>query len=326
MNNSSSNNNSANNSTSETSSSIVELMSWTVTFVLVDIAIVLGNALVFLYYSKSKRAQRSRAYYFLLNLAVLDELVGTVSMPLYIYFLVLWLRTEHNPYDFLYRTYMAIDIFSGLGSMFTVVLISVDRCFAVVFPFRHRCARRKIYFYSLLVVWLVSSGITAAWVAWLDEGPETFIYVLSICFSFAIVTISMANLLLTVKVRLRTKQQKNIRKNSFHEKKLSQILKLVIFAFFLTWIPFQCVNSTYFVLGINTVIPVNVIYFTKFLQYGGSFVNSVIYYNNNPEFKNIMKRCFCSAYRPSKKYKVTTKAHVVNRSNRVSMELSPPLQ
>lgn len=326
MNNSSLTNSSSKYSAWGTSSSITELMSWTVTFVLVDIAIIAGNALVFYYYRKSKQAQRSRAYYFLLNLALLDELVGILSLPLYIFFLVLWIRTRYNPYDILYRMYMAIDITSGLGSMFTVVLISVDRCFAVVFPFKHRCASRRVYFYLLFGVWLTASGITVAWLTWLDEGPTTFIYVSSICFSLAIITISMVNLIMTIKLRMRTKQQQNIRKISLHEKKLTRILKMVTFAFFLTWIPFQCVNSVYFILDYNTIIPVNVIYFTKFLQYGGSFVNSVIYYNNNPEFKNIMRRFFCNSFRPSKKYKVTTTAHVIDRTNRLSLEPSPPVQ
>lgn len=288
------------------SPSLVKIALWTTVFVILDIAILVGNALVLHYYFNLRCTRgRPRAHYFFINLAIMDELVALVSVPLYIYFLITFLQEKLTPNnDLFYHIFTASDVITGYGSMFTVVLISIDRFGAVVLPFRHRVITRNMYLYSILTTWLIACTIAGIYLSTFITNSNYRIidYVSASFFLGAILVVIPTNLIIVFRAPKNELRQQHI----VYHKKLSRTFKLVVIAFFCTWVPFLCLNYAHVIMENFRVIPLFVSHLAKVLQYGGSFINCLIYYRNNREFKSSIMRLF-SIHKRSKKYQVSDK-------------------
>ena len=91
-----------------------------------------GNLLVIVAFLKTPKL-KTKTNYFIFSLAVADLLVGLFSVPLWIYFI---LSVDFaNP---LYQFYKLGDMLSGASSILHLTCISVERCYAVVAPLKHR--------------------------------------------------------------------------------------------------------------------------------------------------------------------------------------------
>lgn len=315
-------NNTGNNST-VFQISLVEMISWPMVFVLVDIVILICNVLVFYYYLTVKHTrERPKAHYFLINLAIMDTLVGLVSLPLYTYFLIQWfLKGEIPNHELFYQLFTVSDLVTGYGSMLTTVLISIDRFGAVVFPFRHRSIKRTMYIYSIFAAWMTAGSIALISLSTFITNSHYYIfdYVSGTVFILAIVMVIITNLVIVFRAKcLHNHDQVELRRHEVYHKKLSRTFQLVVVAFFCTWLPFQCINYTHVILDNFTVIPSFLNYLTKLLQFGGSIINCVIYYNNNEEFKSTIKRLL-TVHRRSRKYRVSSEKHV---NHVISLEIT----
>ena len=68
-----------------------------------------------------------------------------------------------------------------------------------------------------------------------------------------------------------------------HDKRLAVILSAVVFV--VTWMPFQVINIVAFSCMSFQKMPNEIAYFVKFLHYGNSCVNPIIYSFLVPEFR-----------------------------------------
>lgn len=124
-------------------------IAWSTIFGFLAVIIVAGNALTIVAFT-ARRLVRRRAVFFLISLAMADMMVGVVAIPLYIYLSIqktLTKRAVHHIYE-------AVDILSGLASVFTLALISVERLFAIGWPLFHRTLRKRAYFYFVGLAWI----------------------------------------------------------------------------------------------------------------------------------------------------------------------------
>lgn len=293
--------------------SLVELTLWSSVFIFLDIVIIIGNTLVLHYYLDFRHSHRERpkGHYFLINLGVMDLLVGLISLPLYIYFLVQWFLKHQTPqHEIFYRLFTSSDIILGFGSMLTVVLISIDRCSAVVFPFKHRSFKRTTYIYSIIAAWAtaIAIALTSLITIIIQRYFFIFHYTSGAVSLLSITAVITFNLFTIFRAKsLQNHSLEEMRRQVAYHKRLSRTFKIVIVAFFFTWLPFQCVSYAHYFMKDFTVIPLFLNYSTKLLQYGGSFINCIIYYINNREFKSSIKRLFIVRGR-SKRYKVSAQA------------------
>ena len=92
--------------------------------------IVLGNSLVICAFRVNRRL-RTASNMLLMSLATADILIGTISVPMWVYTSV--------PHDYSFGdSYKIFDIICGVSSVLNLTVISLERCYALIYPIKHR--------------------------------------------------------------------------------------------------------------------------------------------------------------------------------------------
>lgn len=117
-----------------------ELFLWIAISAVEFLVIIGGNTITFFAFWKL-RSVLKRTYYLLINLTIADVTVGLGVIRLMTSNILRFQTNEDTRYD----RYIALDIFSGTASMTSLLLIAVERFFAIVFPFRHRVLTKRVY-------------------------------------------------------------------------------------------------------------------------------------------------------------------------------------
>lgn len=262
---------------------------WSTIFALVALVIVAGNALTIAAFT-TRRLVRRRTHFFLISLAVADMMVGAVAIPLYIY-LSLQARLQKGA---VHHVFEAVDILSGLASVFTLGTISAERLFAIGWPLVHRILRKRFYFTLIGLAWssaLVISMINLLYRYKIVPYFATLDIVLTALLT-SFVIICAAYIALWVKVRFR--DYNGVGREQ--DKKLAKTLSLVTGVFVLTWLPFQTLLLVVHFCLTCPIPPQNAVYFIKLLQYCNSFMNPIIYSLRMPEFCKAMSELFNCRY------------------------------
>ena len=254
---------------------------WSLCFGLLATLIVVGNLLTIWIFLKQRLHRR--AHFLLISLAVADLLVGLLTVPLYI-------AVKTAPY----LLYEFSDIFTGIASIFTLAAISLERMYAIGWPFRHRTLNFRVYIFAISIPWILTAIFTSV---------RLLLYLSLITlndFMYSIILfLSTPLLVMCIAYSVVWRKQKTMMGNWNHvvrEKRLAKTLLIITTASLLTWLPFQILNLLV-IRGEgfpNISITFNIV---KFLQFSNSFVNVIIYPFRIPEFKNAllqMLRCWSS--------------------------------
>ncbi|UJR33867.1 hypothetical protein I4U23_021288 [Adineta vaga] len=130
---------------------------------------VCGNILV-LYAIQTEKYLRTVSNLFILSLAIADLAVGLFVMPLNAANII----TGRWPFSSaICQMWLSIDYVASTASIFNLVLLSLDRYWAVVYPLRYlqkRTRRRATIF--ILSIWFISLLWAPAIIFWSDIAPE----------------------------------------------------------------------------------------------------------------------------------------------------------
>lgn len=121
-------------------SSLVKV-TFCIMFSILSLCIVLGNIMVisvFLY----KRKLRTRTAYFLTSLALSDIIVGSVGVPSFIYVVA---KSVEFP-SFVYILWNTVDVLGATASIWHLMMITIERFYAIGWPFLHRASSKKTVF------------------------------------------------------------------------------------------------------------------------------------------------------------------------------------
>ena len=275
------------------------LIGWSTLFALVAMATVIGNVLTIAVFSRRK-SKCVRANYFLASLAVADIMVGTISVPMYMYHLVCYWQFGTIIGNTAYFFYMAEDIFSGFSSIFALTVIAIERFYSVMWPLKHRTITKRVYVTLITVVWSLSGLLAILYI--LDACKilrnRIFFYLIIASLFISLFVICMAYLIIWIKAKFRKfKRESNRNINNGareHDRKLMMTLLIVTGVFVVTWLPFHIINIIVFVckikascraIGVNH-IPLSVYTLIKLLHYSNSLVNPIVYSLTLPNFKN----------------------------------------
>ena len=265
---------------------------WSSVFGLLVVLIIFGN--FFTIWVFHRQRSRKRSYFLLISLAVADLMVGLFAIPLFI----IGSSTEYPYLRWLVPT--SFDAFTGLTSIYTLAVISLERMFAIICPLRHRTLTSRNYIYAIAIPWISAAVFVAVLILYSNEimkHPSCSFFLL-LFQTTPLLTMCVAYFSIWIK-RKSTKGIRNHR--AARESKLANTLFLVTGASLLTWTPFQMINniSLFEVFRISLTVS-NLI---KILQYSNSLVNVVIYPLRIPEFKTTLKKiipcCGAASQRPT---------------------------
>ena len=230
-------------------------------------------------FSRKKLRRRSTSF-LLIGLTVADLLIGTLVLPLFITVTL----THPSALEVRIASYY-VDIITGLASIFTIAVISLERMCAVCFPFRHQMLSRCNYIVAVCVPWiLVISGLIMVKVIVKDHRFTSVFFISSLVLPLVIISTSYSVIWVT---RHRSSLQEE------QERKLARTLLIIIGAFVVTWLPFQVIN-TYIIAckySDSCKYPSEVIiYIAVFLRLSNSFLNFMVYSLRMPDFREQLRK------------------------------------
>ena len=128
---------------------------WSLCFGLLATLIIVWNLLTIWIFLKQRL--RKRAHFLLISLAVADLLVGLLTVPLYIA-----INTVLYFGQLLGRSvFKFTDIFTAIASISTLAAISLERMYAVGWPFRHRNLNLRVYMFAIAIPWILAAIFTS---------------------------------------------------------------------------------------------------------------------------------------------------------------------
>ncbi|XP_020609374.1 beta-1 adrenergic receptor-like [Orbicella faveolata] len=259
---------------------------WSVCFGVSAVVIIISNSLSIAVLVKGRF--RKRSLYLLIDLAIADLLVGLFAVPIY-------MITVISEDKFMPGVVLdSVDMFTGLSSIFTLTVISLERLFAISRPLRHRQLSSHSYAIAIATPWILSLAVTSVRV--LQHYSIVANHQI-----FTVITISLStSLLITctsycVIWRKQTSRiQNGVRART--EARMSKILFLITGTFVLTWLPFKVL-----LVVVNMCVPCSrkmlavVVFVLKLLQFSNSFINFLIYCLRMPDYRKAVSQLFSSA-------------------------------
>ena len=178
-----------------------------------------------------------------------------------------------------------VDILSGLASVFTLAIVSLERLLAVSFPFKYRMIPRKAYFSCVAATWCLAGSVAAISIAfYLQIVREAFYTAVILSLSLSLTVACFAYIAIIFKINQKNNSAKD-QKDLTVERRLSITLLCITAIFVLSWLPFQLIFILVHFCK-TCAFSMNTIFFIKLLHYSNSFMNAAVYTFRIPEFKD----------------------------------------
>lgn len=275
------------------------LVPWAVAYSVVAAIILFGNGLVIISFAK-KKFLRTHTNYFIVSLAATDWFVGIISIPWWI--IVLFISHERETwYAYLHDIWVIFDILGGVGSILHLVALSWDRFCAIVWPLSHRIYTSKRYLFILALIWSVAIPVALCSKPGMASAPKAYnVTVIVLCFFVPLFIVCGTQAAVVISIRKNRVQNSYRFKRSLRkEVRVAKTVIIMIALFIIGWLPF-------FTLSLVTYIKPEImpswqaICAVKFLQYGNSAVNPMLYAHKFPHFRKAFAAILCPCREVSK--------------------------
>lgn len=243
-----------------------------VIFSAMSMGIVLGNIIVASVFLQ-KRKLRTRTSYFLMSLAMSDIIVGSVGVPSFIYILA---NSVEFP-NFVYILWNTVDVFGATASIWHLMVISLERFYAIGWPFLHRISSKKPYLCLVFLVWGVSATLCFITVKVASSWRNYTLFVSVVSFLWPLIVIIVVYVAMFVTASKSVPQNHSQTHGAEREARIAKAILLVIGCFLVAWGPFFGLNFAYWACGTCVDIEYEVILAFKVLQYSSSLANPAIY-------------------------------------------------
>ena len=273
-----------------------ELFFWTVIFTVESFLIIVGNVITIVVFWKL-RCVLKKTYFLLINLTVADLIVGFSAIELIVNSNI---YNRKNSEELRWTGILALNVFSGTASLTTLLLVAMERCYAIAYPFRHRALGTRVYIFGVACAWFMSFLM-----AFIRMLPNVFSSSILILVSPWILTCLAALGVFTlccsyiVIWRLSKKEDPRIPRDKREQnKRLAKTLCIVTATSVVTWLPFAVTftlphhirNHYHCAVG-------SARYVGRFTQLANSLLNPMIYCFRMPEFSKILRQDFFSRKR-----------------------------
>ena len=261
--------------------------------ILESLIIIVGNIFtIFVFWKKRNRLKRTS--FLLINLSVADLLAGFAAVlslgafKIPEHFQEKNSKTAHNT-----NILTGFQVTFSFASVFFLALISLERAYALIWPFRHRVASTRGYIYSGTFAWIsaISAGAVTLLAVYDIFDFAYWIFVVGCVMILCVVTICVCYLAIRTRLNSRVPvidgahNRQNERQQNV---KLSRTLFIVITASLLFWVPSIVVYCIHYLC--DECVSVLVFQIFNLFSLANSLVNPIIYSFRIPMFKKVFKR------------------------------------
>ena len=293
---------SALNSTNARQTFPVAFRAGTATFTITLIlATIFGNVLVILAFVLHRR-MRTVTNAFVVSLACTDLCVALFSMPVWVAYLLtgpMWVLGAT-----VIRAWTMVDILIGTASIMNLMAISFDRVLCIRYPlqYSHWMTRRKVTA-IIACVWIYSISVAvASFLLFTERLFNLIVFIMCFCVPLPVIITAHSIMFNTAlrqirQIRAITPAQYAKSHNNFlKEFKAAKTLAVVVGAFVICWLPFVTLNVIYSLCDPSYDCPVvkpEIIMVAKWMHYGNSLLNPIIYTVMNREFRKAFMAVLC---------------------------------
>lgn len=325
----------------------------TIFAVLIFILALVGNIVV-IYIVCTVNAMRSSTNTLIANMAIADLLM-TIDIPYILKFFYVhdkWFGTFMG--TVLCKFFHSAQVGSLTASVFSLVAISLDRSFAILFPMKTVMTKNVVRF-AIAVVWLGALAFSLPVMVasktkqfngtdflscaevWAPMSASTYSLVLIIG-GYFIPLIIIAVVYSLAGIRLWSRQlpgHKNLvsnKKAQSSSRRATAMLITVVIVFALSWLPFQTLEM---LRGFNKPLfyslPIELRFTTPWFGYANSAINPILYVIFSENYRQEFYRILCRGPTRKDRYRRTIISRsTTTRSTRLSrassLAVSIPLQ
>ena len=252
-----------------------------------SIIVCISNAFtVFVFWVHHSKLKRTS--FLVINLAVADLLIGlTDTVEVGAFALSRHIGSNETITEMKGSIVAPFVATFSCACVFFLVLISLERAFALIWPLRHRVTSRKVYTYSVVIAWL--AGITIGVFNFLavvrKYQVKYFAVAATIIISFSLIMICVSYLPIRKRINNRSPaiDTEHSRINIEQNTKLSKTLFIMIGASAALWLP--SVRWYNISLWFPSLFPHFVAHLSTMVHLTNSLVNPVIYSFKMPIFR-----------------------------------------
>ncbi|KAL9963516.1 hypothetical protein ACROYT_G027028 [Oculina patagonica] len=327
----------------------------TVLAVIVIILAMIGNTLV-IYIVCTVNHMRSSTNTLIANMAVADLLM-VIDIPYILKWVYVW---DHWFGTFmgtvLCKCFHSAQVGSLAASVFSLVAISLDRSFAILFPMKTIMTRNVVRF-AIIMTWLGALALTVPLMVatkniemegmnyfscnenWLSLSHTTYVTFLFTT-SYIIPLSIIALVYCSAGLRLWSRKLPGHRNLMAHKKaqassrRATAMLITVVIIFALSWFPFQALEIIRNVnpqLLIEHTIPIEVYFVIPWFGYCNSAINPILYVIFSENYRREFYRILCRGPSRMERYRNTivgsrSTTRMTRLSRGSSLAVSIPLQ
>ena len=245
------------------------------------------NAFALVVFARSRHLRR-RNTYLIMNLTVADLLIAAVSGPE----TILLLKESKRPKKGfgVLHVYLIISDMCWIASLGNLVLISLERLHATLYPFRHCLVAKSIYYKIIIFSWFGALTLACGLqISRMIDVPlaDRYPWVIYICLTLAV--------LITSYIIIMSKfiRKAHVQQLGSAERKLSGTLFIVSAASTLTLLPWVIITCISIIQTVTLWIEFTPYRIVLTFYYLNSILNPVIYAIRLPEFRRALKELFC---------------------------------
>ena len=265
---------------------------WCSAFILTTLLIVIGNLLTIVLFFANKSLRR-KSLFLVVNMAFADLMLGTLSVPGYIFFIggynhKLWTARMSSSLDYAHDI---VDTFFIYASIISAAMISGERFYAIASPYRYkRSLSMKKYCAVISMSWLLTILVTAFEITLRHFTSPEYEKYAWISFSL-IITLTICGCNISIWRKFQSAELTFQAQNrAARNRRLTKTLLFVSVLALLSWLPLIIMDALEVVFGV-TIPPGNFYYIVTLLNYSNSFLKPVVYGFRIPEFRQALAIC-----------------------------------